>query len=218
MSFPELFPVRPTRMPSAIERFFSNPTKRSYLLARQVVVARSDYRPNDFVLHELHDRLQAGEFAAVLKQVAALDDQFLLSSRLFFLGAVAATELGMKVLAESYRERFRACLSGLLATGDGTARRPYQVTYLTDERDVVQALGLRSSRQKLVETRTSVLDLLECDDGSELHFDVSALLPNRPPRKASRTRGRMEPTTVPIADRLRRQPSVRSHRGKSSTR
>ena len=173
-------------MPSAIERFFSQPTRRSYLLARQVVVARSTYQPLDFEVSELGDLNHAGRFNEVLARVASLSDQFVLSSRLFFQGAIAATELGLADMARDYRTRFCACLRGVLATGDGSRKNPYRVTYTTDERDVLEALGLRANRQRLVETSNRALDVLECDDGSEIWFDVSTMLPNRPKRRRAR--------------------------------
>lgn len=173
-------------MPNAVERFFSQPTRRSYLLARQVVVSRSTYSPLGFEVSRLGELNHAGKYADVLACVASLSDQFVLSSRLFFQGAVAATELGLEAVASDYRARFGACLRGVLSTGDGSRRRPYRVTYMTDERDVLDALGLRAYRQQLVESSNCALDVHDCADGTEICFDASALLPNRPTRGRSR--------------------------------
>lgn len=195
----------PPCMPGAIEQFFSRPNKRTYLLARRVIVARSDYRIRESTLHDLQEQLNAGRYSEVLERADELCESLPLNARLYFLAGVAACELGRVPEADRYRERFQACLRGLLGTGDGTLKRPFIVTYLSDERDLLQSLGLRASRQSVVESRSRALDLLECEDGTVIYCEVSDLLFQLPPQSMSsksvrvrqRGRNRVRKVAVP---------------------
>lgn len=171
------------RMLSAIERFFRDPSRRSYLEARRIVVSQSQYAPNDLRLVELTQRAESGQFAVLLAQIESLDDHFALSPRIQFLGAVAATELGQTEKAESYRRQLTACLRGLRATGDGSRRRPFQVTFLSDERDLLKSLGKMPVTQRMEENGSRAFDILRCSDGTDVYFDVSCMIACRPTRQ-----------------------------------
>jgi hypothetical protein len=60
-----------------------------------------------------------------------------------------------------------------LSTGDGTVDRPYLVTYVSDESDLLMATGRRGRQQRLVEGDVGCYDVVTCDDGQEVWFDVS---------------------------------------------
>jgi hypothetical protein len=60
-----------------------------------------------------------------------------------------------------------------LATGDGGPDHPYLATYSTDEHDLLRALGLRARGQELVRHGSGRFDVISCEDGSEIWFDVT---------------------------------------------
>ena len=66
--------------------------------------------------------------------------------------------------------QFDACLSGLLASGDGSKDTPYRVTYTSDVGDLLSALGKTSLAQHLVQRPDGCFDLVSCADGVELWF------------------------------------------------
>jgi hypothetical protein len=70
----------------------------------------------------------------------------------------------------------RAALDGILATGDGSAEHPWSVLRVGDEYDVLRSLRRTRTRQTLVRDAGRTIDVLVCDDGSELHFDVTGLV------------------------------------------
>ena len=72
---------------------------------------------------------------------------------------------------------FRACLQGILATGDGSRRKPYLVSQLSDEYDVLKLLGQTCEKQHLVQRGPRSCDVLTCDDGSQRWFNISDLVP-----------------------------------------
>jgi hypothetical protein len=94
--------------------------------------------------------------------------------------------LGDDLEARQRRAAVQACLRGLLATGDGTRKSPFLVTYLTDEADVMRALDQTDIRcQQLVETGSKRCDVITCHDGSDIWFDVTRLLARMPSGVAS---------------------------------
>jgi len=130
---------------------------------------------------------EAGDYELLLEVIQSLDEVFALSTRCNFLGAVAATELGKTAIVEHYKKRLQSCLRGVLATGNGSQRRPYQVTFLSDERDVLQSLGKTAVSQQRLETSSRVYDMLECSDDTVVYFDISHLSPCRLPRRRAKT-------------------------------
>jgi hypothetical protein len=63
-----------------------------------------------------------------------------------------------------------ACLDGLLATGDGSANRPYIVTYVSDVLDLIQLQQKTALRRRVMPERDSLRDVIDCDDGRQRHF------------------------------------------------
>ena len=66
-----------------------------------------------------------------------------------------------------------AIVRGILATGDGSADAPWQVTRTSDEYDVLQFQEKEFAGQSLIETGERKLDAMKCTDGSVLHFDIT---------------------------------------------
>jgi len=65
----------------------------------------------------------------------------------------------------------RACIEGLLATGDGTEQRPYIVLRTSDEHDVIEHFERELKQQSLTNSDDKHIDLVECTDGSKYWFD-----------------------------------------------
>lgn len=61
----------------------------------------------------------------------------------------------------------------ILASGDGSASKPYKVHTLAEEFMVIQLLGKERVRQELVDRDGKPHDRITCADGSSLWFDVS---------------------------------------------
>ncbi len=83
---------------------------------------------------------------------------------------------GNRPAAERERSVAEAALRSILSTGDGTAERPWSVLRVSDEYDVLASLRRTRLRQTLVQHAGRSVDVLVCDDGSELHFDVTGLV------------------------------------------
>lgn len=156
-------------------RFLELPGRATFLAARRAWL-RLDVSPlSPADLQTVAELLAAGEFAAVVEQVQTWQARAAFSPRAHYFAAEAHTALGDDEAAEVERWAFSACLQGILATGDGTRRKPYVIAQLPDEYDVLKLLGLTCVKQHLVQRGRRSCDVISCHDGSQLWFNVSDL-------------------------------------------
>lgn len=173
-------------MQDELQAFLEAPTARSYRRVREALLDEltdkalaCDSLPPDLsavVLAELADLLATGEYAVLARRTEELQPAWALSPRVHFYAAVAADERDDAEGAELERFLFQSCLEGILATGDGTANAPYLITYLSDEYDVLAALGLDPQSQRLTEQRGILFDVIRCVDGEEVWFELTGVL------------------------------------------
>ena len=114
---------------------------------------------------------QVGEEAT--ERLAQAMPNLLLSPRAHMVFAFIADKTGDEKTAEVEQLVAAACCEGILATGDGTKANPYLVVRTSDERDVMHYLDRQFKQQSLVEDGDRHLDLIECEDGSEMWFDIT---------------------------------------------
>lgn len=179
--------------------FVAKPTLRKWHAARRMILADSAFDPYGESLRFAESQLAAGDFQACRKTCRKLGSVRCLSPRWHFLQGVAALELQREEEAAERKLLTQLCLSQLLETGDGTASAPFQVTYLSDEYDVLKCLGVNSLGQELTESDGRFADVIAADDGRDYWFDVHDLLSVTRP-VVSRAMGRAP---------KRRRPSVR---------
>jgi hypothetical protein len=66
--------------------------------------------------------------------------------------------------------------NSILATGDGSEAHPYSVLHAKDETDIIIRLEKRLARQQLRIYGDRYYDLMVCEDGSQVWFDVTDLM------------------------------------------
>ncbi len=157
-------------------RFLELPGRATYLAARRAWLRLnvSPLSPAD--LQTVAELLAAGEFAAVIECVHGWQARAAFSPRAHYFAAEAHTALGEAEDAEVERWAFSACLQGILATGDGTRHKPYVISQLPDEYDVLKLLGLTCVKQHLVQRGRRSCDVISCHDSSQLWFNISDLV------------------------------------------
>jgi hypothetical protein len=64
-------------------------------------------------------------------------------------------------------------IGAIMKTGDGTRQHPYLVARISDEYDVLFALGKERGTQKLCSEKDRFLDVQICLDGTQVCFDVT---------------------------------------------
>lgn len=88
--------------------------------------------------------------------------------------AQAYAALGDDDRAEKERRISRLAFESILRTGNGTRDEPWTVLHLSDEYDVLDALGRPSSAQRLVVDGDHRFDVHTCGD-EEAWFDITGL-------------------------------------------
>jgi hypothetical protein len=171
-------------MQRQLSAFVDEPSRETYLAVRSAVLAASPLPLAATDLTELERLLGEGAARQVLDRLDTLPPSKVLSPRVHLLAAEAAEAVGDVAGGEIERFLFVLCLQGLLATGDGSAAKPYLVCHATDEQDVLAALELEAAGQALVQDGGRLCDVLTCSNGREVWFDMTAVMhPARRPRK-----------------------------------
>jgi hypothetical protein len=188
---PRQVPVS-NKMQCQLAAFVEQPSRSSYLAARDAVLAESPLPLTATDFAELDRLLDSEHYQTLLDRLDLLPPAKVLSPRVHFLAAEAAAALGLEADVELERSLFVLTLRGLFATGDGTPANPYVVCQATDEHDVVAALGLEPAGQSLVQHGTRQCDVVICSDGREIWFDVTDLTQIAAQRRGSRRRRKVD--------------------------
>ncbi len=159
----------------AFELYADEPTPEKFLALRAVVAQSPDYKPGDDNRIEAEELLDRNELDAALRLLMNDMPNAFLTPRFHFLAAMASDNLGDAQKAHLESLVGSVLLRGILDSGDGSPERPYLVSRVTDEYDVLGQLGKNLKTQSLIQKEHGVFDLMECDDGTELWFDVSMI-------------------------------------------
>ncbi len=155
-------------MESTYAEFLRQPTREQYVHLQQWIFACGCIEIES--LSRLIGLYESGQFDQAAQLQEEICDTWLLSPSFHLHSARIAAALDDAEGVELEQFQFDACLTGLLATGDGTQKSPYLVTYTSDVRDIVAARGRRLVTQHLVRRPRGFFDLVTCDDESELWF------------------------------------------------
>ena len=167
------------------EAFANSPTPANFLSARAALLSQSQRPLTADDLSYLMELLDAGNPAAVSEAIIGLPAIAALSPAVHVVAARAAEAAGDQEDCELERFLLVTCLEAILQTGDGTEEAPFVVTCTMDERHVCGMLGLVPRSQALASRRGNALDVIECENGASVWFDVSGLvsLPVLGPRR-----------------------------------
>lgn len=161
------------------ERFLSfveEPTLDNYLSVREPIVDHARYDPYSDELRQLEREFQAGDFSRVFENAPLLLPIWHLSPRFHYLFGVSSLEIGDLDTAEREKQFSRQCLNGLTETGDGSGERPFLVTYLSDEYDLMRCMDVEVRQQQVVDADDRQLDVLRDAVGNEYWFDVTEVM------------------------------------------
>ena len=95
----------------------------------------------------------------------------LVSPQAHFYASLAAGKLGDAAAAARETSLGKKCLAALLQTGNGSPEKPYLVTFVSDEYDILHALTKRAKLQAVISKDGKSFDRIECEDGTELWFE-----------------------------------------------
>jgi hypothetical protein len=158
------------------ERFAGDPSPEHFHRLREQMVAEPTYNPAADDMEVAGRLLADGEAERAREALVPVMTNYLLSPRAHLLLAVACERLGETEAALRRRALAEACLRALLASGDGSATRPYLVTRVSDEHDVLGHVGARWARQSLRRRDGRAFDVFDLEGGGEVWFDITEAL------------------------------------------
>ena len=163
-------------MQRALKALAVAPSKATYLAAFEAFFRSSPpLGPAEISLLEMIS--QTGDHTAFTETLKNLSPLVALSPAVHVLALDSARRAADEEDAELEAFLLDVCLSGILATGDGSAESPYLVVCAADERHVCRALGLEPGPQALVNHSGRSLDVVQCLDGTDVWFNVSPQVP-----------------------------------------
>ncbi len=160
----------------ALHEYAAEQNAAAYEKLRQALIDSPDYQPYKGGLDGVRSLLNAGDFETALRQLVPLMSNYLLSPEAHLLNYFLLHKLGLDDEAQSGAAFHRLMLEGLLSTGDGSRERPYKVTHVSDEYDVLESFGKEMGTQLLIPEPEHVYDKLICRDGTEYWFEITDLV------------------------------------------
>ncbi len=160
---------------SQFAAFVKQPTRKNYLRVLKLVTSHPKYDPYSTVLDDVEGLLDKQRFQEALKRLDAAMPGLLLSPQAHQHAARAANGLHDAERTKKERSLAAQCIRGILATGVGSEKRPYLVTRVSNEYDVLRHLRKVSRGQGLRMNEGKSYDVIQCADGSDVWFDISAV-------------------------------------------
>ncbi|HUT32332.1 MAG TPA: DUF4919 domain-containing protein [Planctomycetota bacterium] len=155
--------------------FLEKPGKETYLAVFKAVTEAESYDPYSMDLNGAWGLIKEKKFKEAQEKLEKAMPSLLLSPRAHGMAAMAAEGLNDAAKAKSEREAAAKCIQGMLATGDGSADKPYLVTRVTDEYDVLRHLKKAKTTQGLRNKDGKSFDVMSCEDGTEVWFDITVV-------------------------------------------
>lgn len=198
-------------MEREFKAFVEEPSTERFLSARKALAARSPRTLSAGDFRELAHLLDERDLPGVSRALQSLPPIAALSPAVHLLAARAALLAGDE--QDHALEEYLAeiCLEALLGTGDGSIDRPYFVCCTRDEIEVCRAQNLQPAKNALLHIGGSAIDVIECDSGEFVCFDVSALVP-LPAPQARRRRKDARPRDTAACRKSSKRPLTRTAR------
>jgi len=155
--------------------FLKEPNRENHLAVFKEVTSSPKYNPYSRVLDDVGGLLDKKKDKEALEKIDGAMPGLLLCPKAHLYAAMAASRLGEKQRAEKERLALKQCLQGILNSGDGSQKKPYLVTRVSDEYDLLRHLEKASKMQGLRLDGGKSYDVISCTDGSEIWFDITVV-------------------------------------------
>ena len=155
------------------ERFMEKPSLGTFEAARSALIGSPAYQPYSQDLYQAEKLFEERRYQEVLQAIAGTRPNLLLSPRAHLLVGMACKELGKPEDSQAEMMFMQLCLHGIKLTGDGSADRPFKVTRVSDEYDVLMSLGKKLEMQALSKAGGRACDAMTLEGGGTLFFDIN---------------------------------------------
>ena len=164
------------KMMEAVKVLVVEPTPANFQAVRAILATESGYNPFSDDLERLDKLVQAGKYYEALNFYARSLSNLVLSVRAHYLASEAAAEVGNKTFADMEMRFAVNCLDSILATGDGSASKPFVAVRLSDEADVLKTrFHTAIDGEELVFRGDKPCTKVLGKDGRAYWFDVSMI-------------------------------------------
>lgn len=153
-----------------LKSFIENPTEENFLKLQLEVTSSEEYNPYSFEIYELESLLDDEKFEEVVQYE---NINTILSPSFHFLKNYALEQLNRFEEAEIEYEIATSLLLGIESTGNGTKEAPFIITRISDENDILMSLAENKSSQNLIEIDNTYFDVIKCESGKEIYFDIT---------------------------------------------
>lgn len=155
---------------TALEKWATNPTAAGFQALRRSVLDSGRYQPypNPSPFQLAIEAIEQQDYRRALDAIHSQGTNLALSPQAYELQAQAYRGLGDLSSEIRAIKLAEASLQGILKSGDGSTKRPYQVLHISDEYQVLAELGATLTQQEL----RGNLDVLTLGDGKTLAFSL----------------------------------------------
>jgi len=171
----EAKPANAGQLDRDFEAFVKEPTKANYLRVHRAVTTAETYQPYSMDLEDVDKLVEDGKFEEARSRLKKAMPGLILCPKAHALASRVARALGDTATADKEAPLAKKCIEGILSTGDGNPERPYMITRVSDEYDVLRHLKKTVAQQGVMNKDGKTLDRMQCDDGTEYCFDVTVL-------------------------------------------
>jgi len=180
----KLWPKLPTApdqrddMLDALVQLRVQPTRDNYLALHAMVTAHASYQPYHRTFKTVQKQLSQRVYMASLVTLWEAMPTTLLSPRNYMLQAEIFQILNRPDDAAFAKTTAFALVQAIMATGDGSEAKPWVVSLVSDEYDVLAVLGKTRQRQSLMrgeDDDSRRFDVITTTEGEEYWFEVTSL-------------------------------------------
>jgi hypothetical protein len=150
--------------------FMTSPGLETFLAVRESIVADAGYDPYSDDLEMLDNLFVAEEYEKIADHK---DVNILLSPLAHLIKSVAYEKMEREEESQSEMYMWHTLVKSILLTGDGTMEKPYLVTRISDERDLLEHLQEVFTSQRLTHQGTQHLDCISTASGKDIYFDIT---------------------------------------------
>lgn len=157
-------------------QFLAEPSPQGYLDFYSYLVAHPLFDLVSVDYERAEQAFLGEQYEDAAKIIEASWPNFLLMPQAHFLLTGAYKRLGSIERAKRHSEIGKLIITSILATGDGTKQKPYLVTRLETEKDVLRELGKETSNRRRVTDGDRSFNVYTLPDESEIWFELTAVL------------------------------------------
>ena len=158
---------------SLFESLIEAPSIDKFLQIRKSLVSSENYSPYSMDINEMDTCVSTGDAQGAIDLFRSTLPNLLISPAAHLVLSAAYECLGDKEQTDFEKHMWAFLIGAIIETGKGTRQQPYLVARISDEYDVLSALGKEREKQELCSEDGRFIDVQTCSDGTQVCFDVT---------------------------------------------